>query len=119
MKNNIDEDIKNIKIFISSIRSDLEDEAEDNYKLADSMSNVLSELETQINNTHILQSQLDVANAEKIEWKKIAEKLAGECTMFKRIQQIDFDNEYSNGLVYMTKEEVLYWARKEVEKDVK
>lgn len=54
---------------------------------------------------------------ENIKLKKIAEKLAEECTMFKKIQQIDLDNEYSNGLVYMTKEEVLYWARKEVEKD--
>ena len=45
MENNIDEDRKNIKSFIRSIRSDLEDEAEDNYKLANSISNVLSELE--------------------------------------------------------------------------
>lgn len=54
---------------------------------------------------------------ENIKLKKIAEILAEECTMFKKIQEIDLDNEYSNGLVYMTKKEVLDWARKEVENE--
>ena len=41
---NIDKDIENIKSFVRSIRSDLEEDAPDNFKLAKSIENVLSEL---------------------------------------------------------------------------
>ena len=58
---------------------------------------------------------MDSNKSELETWKKIADILAEECTMFKKIQQIDLDNEYSNGLVYMTKEEVLDWAKREVQ----
>lgn len=72
--------------------------------------NLKSQLETQINNTHILQSQLDIANAEKIEWKKIAEKLAEQNVKACEYYYSEFDN--------FTKEDFIYWARNEVEKGV-
>ena len=78
---------------------------------------LLSELETQINNTHILQSQLDIANAEKIEWKKIAEKIAKKSNMTKIATNIDSDNDWCNGRIYMSVQEIIDWARKEVENE--
>lgn len=75
------------------------------------------ELETQINNTHILQSQLDVANAEKIEWKKIAEKLAKELIKNANNQYCQYSKEYCLNNMLLCKNCVLGWARKEVEND--
>lgn len=78
------------------------------------------ELETQINNTHILQSQLDVANAEKIEWKKIAEMLAYElceCDFEYHCEhcRTDICSAYENNDEYM--QCIIDWARKEVENE--
>ena len=75
---NIDKDIKNVKSFIRSIKSDLEEDAPDNFKLAKSIENVLSELETKnkiinttinyvLNNTHIEHDGDDYGYTEWIE----------------------------------------------------
>lgn len=86
--------------------------------------NLKSQLETQINNTHILQSQLDIANAEKIEWKKIAEKLAEEisctdnyiCKYFDAINECKYEARKDN--TNTCKQCIIDWVRKEVEKGV-
>lgn len=131
--NNIDKDIKNIKSFISSIRSDLEDEAEDNYKLANSISNVLSELEKK--NIRIknlkeenelqhcdLQNSYSINNGLKKEletWKKIAEKIAMNTNDLSFMA--DFCRE-ENRFNKCVKNEIncvdciIDWVRKEVEK---
>ena len=70
MEKSIDEDIEIVKNHIKEL-----DEEKILYggflSRKQAIENVLKELETQINNTHILQSQLDIANAEKIEWKSV------------------------------------------------
>lgn len=85
--------------------------------------NLKSQLETQINNTHILQSQLDIANAEKIEWKKIAEKLAEEisctdnyiCKYFDAINECKYEARKDN--TNTCKQCIIDWVRKEVTND--
>lgn len=79
----------------------------------DTKQKLKSELETQINNTHILQSQLDVANAEKIEWKKIAEKLAEHIDFCTNNFEITKCEDYENNCAKCR----LEYTRKEVEND--
>lgn len=77
------------------------------------------QLDTQINNTHILQSQLDVANAEKIEWKKIAEKLAEELYVTKTGDEICKNADHSKCVQRKVNCTgcIIDWARKEVEEN--
>ena len=93
--------------------------------------NVLSELERQTNiarkeyNEHmekkrqneVLENNNRILDKELETYKKIAEKLAEECNMTKRATNIDSDNDWCNGTVYMTTEEKLDWAIKEVENE--
>ena len=64
-----------------------------------------------------LQEKLEKKDKDLETWKKIAEKLAEKCNMTKRATKIDSDNDWCNGTVYMTTEEKLDWAKKEVENE--
>ena len=57
-----------------------------------------------------MQSQLDIANAEKIEWKKIVEKLA--CCYLDLAVPSDKDKDW----LKPKPKYLIDWARKEVEK---
>lgn len=84
---------------------------------------IKSELEKQINNTHILQSQLDVANAEKITYKKITKKLAdklNEAYFEENDFWLFFEKEILKGVQAdygYVGDVIIDWAKREVEKD--
>lgn len=78
------------------------------------------ELDKQDEINHVLQSQLDVANAEKIEWKKIAEKLAeifatNENDLCKYLNIIDKCKAYAGENKKTCIQCIIDWAKSEVE----
>lgn len=125
---NIDKDIENIRGFIRSIRTDLEEDAPDNFKLAKSIENVLSEFQgLREFSTETVRSNAELK--EKLEtWKKIAEKLASvidSCCDGENTNTDKYIKKYCKfeELQCLRKKEIsckqciIDWARNEVLKD--
>lgn len=114
------DEVQNISVFTAKkILSELKKQTNIARKEHNEHMEKKRQLETQINNTHILQSQLDVANAEKIEWKKIAEKLADELRLTININKVcgtlDVEKKRCHKENISCKQCAIDWARKEVE----
>ena len=120
MKNNIDEDIKKLEKAVKVLTGNDTGVTLDFEGTAQAIENVLEELETYKDKCIELATDIDALKTDLKEletYKKIAEKLAEECKMTKlSLDYFETDNDYFNGKVYMTTEEKLDWARKEVEK---
>ena len=120
---NIDKDIWRCKELIGFVGCELR-EIE-----AQSIENVLSELETKIGQTHLLSEEVFCLNKELETYKKIAEKLAVEVEILDDKISAEIGNytkgycNIENGCIFNYKRKcsecILDWARKEVEKDVR